>query len=71
MLSTAAILHLSHTVPQKLCFTVTDFNSYNTVSTGHIEGADKKNGRMTLPLGPGLGVKPNMDVLKQPLYVIN
>ena len=32
--STAAILHLAHSVPAKLCFTVTDFNSYNTVSKG-------------------------------------
>ena len=45
---TAAILHLSHSVPSKLCFTVTDFNSYNTVHTGTITGAEKRGGRMKL-----------------------
>ena len=67
---TAAILHLSHSVPSKLCFTVTDFNSYNTVHTGTISGAEKRSGRMRLPQGPGLGVQPNMDVLGEPEFVI-
>ena len=67
---TAAILHLSHSVPSKLCFTVTDFNSYNTVHTGTITGAEKRGGRMKLPQGPGLGVQPNMDVLGEPEFVI-
>ena len=67
---TAAILHLSHSVPSKLCFTVTDFNSYNTVHTGTIAGAEKRGGRMSLPQGPGLGVQPNMDVLGEPEFVI-
>ena len=67
---TAAILHLSHSVPSKLCFTVTDFNSYNTVHTGTIAGAEKRGGRMRLPQGPGLGVQPNMDVLGEPEFVI-
>ena len=67
---TAAILHLSHSVPSKLCFTVTDFNSYNTRHTGTIAGADKTGGRMALPAGPGLGVTPNFDVLGEPLFLI-
>ena len=41
------------------------------MSTGTLAGAAKKDGRMTLPLGPGLGVAPNMDVLGQPEFVIN
>ena len=69
-LSTAAILHLAHSVPSKLCFTVTDFNSYNTVHTGTITGAEKRDGRMRLPQGPGLGVTPNMEVLGEPEFVI-
>ena len=31
--------------------------SYNKVSTGKIAGAKMENGRMTLPLGVGLGIK--------------
>ena len=69
--STAAILHLSHNVQSKLIFTVTDFNSYNSVKTGNMTGAEKKNGKMTLPLGPGLGVEPNMEVLGDPVFVIS
>ena len=70
--STAAILHLAHSVPAKLCFTVTDFNSYNTVHTGTILGAvkDQAKGRMTLPAGPGLGVEPNYEALGEPLFII-
>jgi len=49
---------------------VTDFNSYNTVHTGTIAGAEKRDGRMKLPQGPGLGVTPNMDVLGEPEFVI-
>ena len=58
-------------MPAKLCFTVTDFNSYNTVSTGTMTGVRKAGGRMTLPQGAGLGVEPNMDVLGKPIFVIN
>ena len=61
---------MSHSVPSKLCFTVTDFNSYNTVPTGTITGAEQMDGRMKLPQGPGLGVRPNMDVLGEPEFVI-
>jgi len=62
-INTAAILHLAHSVPSKLQFTCTDFNSYNSVSTGRMEGAVMKDGRMMLPQGLGLGVEPNMEVL--------
>jgi len=69
-ITTAAILHLSHTAPPKLQFTVTDFNSYNKVSTGTISGAAKKAGLMMLPSGPGLGVTPNWEVLQKPLFTL-
>ena len=69
-ITTAAILHLAHTAPAKLQFTVTDFNSYNKVSTGTITGADKQDGLMKLPHGSGLGVTPNWEVLGKPLFTI-
>lgn len=70
-ITTAAILHLAHTVPAKLQFTATDFNSYNTVSTGKICGGEKTaGGRMVLPQGPGLGVEPDWASLGQPVFTV-
>ena len=72
-ITTAAILHLSGSAPPKLQFTSTDFNSYNTVKTGHIVGGDKCDGgrKMKVPtVLPGLGVSPNMDALKSPIFTI-
>ena len=72
-ITTAAILHLSGSAPPKLQFTSTDFNSYNTVKTGTITGGDKCDGgrRMKVPtVLPGLGVTPNKEVLKHPLFII-
>jgi L-alanine-DL-glutamate epimerase-like enolase superfamily enzyme len=70
-ITTAAILHLAHIAPEKLQFTVTDFNSYNRVRTGTISGAEKAGGLMGLPIGPGLGVVPDWEVLGKPLFTIN
>jgi L-alanine-DL-glutamate epimerase-like enolase superfamily enzyme len=66
---TAAIAHLAHSTPPELLFTATDFNSYVTVSTA--EGApQRKNGRLAAPTTPGLGVRPRMDILGQPVVVV-
>src|SRR4051794_25643369 len=60
--TTAAIAHLAHSTPEEFRFTSTDFNSYVTVSTA--EGAPARvNGYMSASRGPGLGVKPRMEVL--------
>jgi L-alanine-DL-glutamate epimerase-like enolase superfamily enzyme len=68
-LTTAAIAHLAHSTPPDFFFTSTDFNSYVTVSTA--EGApQRKNGRMSASTAPGLGVKPRMDVLGEPIVVV-
>jgi L-alanine-DL-glutamate epimerase-like enolase superfamily enzyme len=65
---TAAISHLAHSTPPEFLFTITDFNSYVTVSIA--EGAPRKaNGRLAAPLTPGLGVTPRMDVLGKPVLV--
>lgn len=66
---TAAIAHLAHSTPPECLFTSTDFNSYVTVSTA--EGAPKRvNGRMAASQEPGLGIRPRMEVLGDPVEVI-
>lgn len=66
---TAAIAHLAHSTPPELLFTSTDFNSYVTVSTA--EGApQRRDGRMSAPSTPGLGIAPREDVLGKPVLVI-
>ncbi|HRI11665.1 MAG TPA: mandelate racemase/muconate lactonizing enzyme family protein [Verrucomicrobiota bacterium] len=61
-ITTAAIAHLAHSTPEAFRFTATDFNSYVTVSTA--EGAPKReNGFMSAGTGPGLGIRPRLDVL--------
>ena len=68
-MTTAAISHLAHSTPTELLFTSTDFNSYVTVS--HAENAPQRvDGRMEASLAPGLGIEPKMDVLGEPLVVV-
>jgi len=69
-ITTAAILQIANTAPDKLQFTATDFNSYNKVRTGVMEGVVKTGGRMTCPTGPGLGVEPCWEVLGDPVFVV-
>jgi cis-L-3-hydroxyproline dehydratase len=69
-ITTAAIAHLAHSTPTEYLFTSTDFNSYVTVSTAR--GAPQRaNGRLAAPLAPGLGLEPRIDVLGQPVVVID
>jgi len=66
---TAAIAHLAHSCPPETFFTATDFNSYVTVSFA--DGAPKRvNGRMAASTAPGLGVTPKLDVLGEPVLVV-
>ena len=78
-INTSAILHLASSVPSQLQFTSTDFNSYNTVKTGEIlrgsSGSDfgglkDGKGKMGVPTGVGLGVKPNFEVLGEPVFSV-
>ncbi len=67
--TTAAIAALAHSTPPELLFTATDFNSYVTVSTA--EGApQRENGRMAASKAPGLGIEPRMEVLGDPVLVV-
>lgn len=65
---TAAIAHLAHSTPAQLRFTATDFNSYVTVSLA--EGAPRRvGGRMAASTEPGLGVRPRLEVLGDPVAI--
>jgi L-alanine-DL-glutamate epimerase-like enolase superfamily enzyme len=63
---TAAIAHLSHSTPERFRFSATDFNSYVTVQTA--TGAPQRdNGNMIASNKPGLGIKPDMKTLGEPV----
>ena len=66
---TAAIAHLAHSTPPEFLFSTTDFNSYVTVSFA--DGAPRRTGgRMSASTEAGLGIKPRLDVLGQPLVEV-
>ncbi len=61
-ITTPAIAHLAHSVPEEYRFTRTDFNSYVTVSSA--DGAPQRvQGFMEASREPGLGVHPKREVL--------
>jgi L-alanine-DL-glutamate epimerase-like enolase superfamily enzyme len=63
---TAAISHLAHSTPPDFLFSSTDFNSYVTQSIA--DGAPRRvNGRMAASTEPGLGIRPKLDVLGDPV----
>jgi L-alanine-DL-glutamate epimerase-like enolase superfamily enzyme len=63
---TAAIAHLAHSTPTQFLFSSTDFNSYVTVSFA--DGAPRRTGgRLAASREPGLGVRPDMAVLGEPV----
>lgn len=63
---TAAISHLAQSTPSNFLFSTTDFNSYVTQSIAE-NAPRRKEGRMSAPDEPGLGVFPRMDVLGKPV----
>jgi len=66
---TAAIAHLAHSTPAEFLFSATDFNSYVTVAFA--DGAPQRShGRLAASREPGLGVRPRMDVLGEPVMVV-
>ena len=62
----SAIAHLAHSTPERFRFSATDFNSYVTVSTAS-DAPKRENGKMKAGSLPGLGIKPNMEVLRDPV----
>ena len=68
-IATAAIAHLAQSTPTEFLFSTTDFNSYVTVSNA--TGApENRNGRMAASKAPGLGIRPRMDVLGDPVVIV-
>ncbi len=69
-ITTAAVAHLAQSTPEEFTFAATDFNSYVTVSTA--AGAPRRvAGRMAASERPGLGVKPRLEVLGDPVLEIS
>lgn len=65
-ITTAAIAHLAHSTPPELLFSSTDFNSYVTLSFA--DGAPRRrDGRLAASDEPGLGIRPRLDVLGEPV----
>lgn len=66
---TATIAHLAQSTPEEFTFSATDFNSYGTKDIA--EGAPKRvDGKMKASDAPGLGIKPIMDALGEPVLVV-
>jgi L-alanine-DL-glutamate epimerase-like enolase superfamily enzyme len=68
-IATAAIAHLAHSTPTEFLFSTTDFNSYVSVSTA--DGAPQRvKGRMAASKQFGLGIRPKMEVLGNPVVEV-
>ena len=66
---TAAIAHLAQSTPSRYLFSSTDFNSYVTVSFA--DGAPRRDGgRLAASKDPGLGVRPDLSLLGEPVISI-
>ena len=69
-IATAAIAHLAQSTPAEFHFQSSAFHEYHTVAIG--DGAPEvEDGWMRASDKPGLGVEPDMDVLGDPVAVIN
>ena len=69
-ISFAAIVHLAQTIPERNLRCILETRDMVKLKTadGAYEGAfDVVDGRVSAPKAPGLGVKPRVDVLGQPV----
>lgn len=66
-IATTAIAHLAHSTPEEWLFSVTDFNSYVTVSVAP-DAPQRHRGRLAAPEGSGLGITPDRSVLGTPVF---
>lgn len=68
-IATAAISHLAHSTPEKLRFSSTDFNSYNTLS--YSKGSpQRKNGSFIASNNYGLGLTINEKKIGKSIFTI-
>ena len=67
---TAAIAHLAQSTPEEFLFAATDFNSYGTKAIA--TGAPKRDrdGFMSAPDRPGLGIQPIPEALGKPVLSV-
>ena len=68
-ISTAAILHLAHSTPEKFLFSSTDFNSYNSFNYT-IESPKREGGCISASDKPGLGVILDEKIIIKPEFEI-
>ena len=61
-MTTVAIAHCTHSTPEEFRFSITDFNSYVTVSNA-TDAPQRDQGFMQASEAPGLGIEPRFDVL--------
>ena len=66
----AAISHLAHSTPPNVMLASSDFNSWHEPADTANYAPKRVNGRMSAPTRPGLGVDPMMELLGEPLLVI-
>lgn len=67
-IATAAIAHLAHSTPPEARLAATDFHNYNSIATA-TDAPSVREGQMTAPLEPGLGVSPEMETLGDPVMI--
>lgn len=66
-IDTAAMIHLSLSTPEQLRTHTVDFSSWVTVANA--EGVPvARNGTLSAPVGPGLGVYVHEPALGEPFY---
>jgi cis-L-3-hydroxyproline dehydratase len=68
-ITTAAIAHLAGSTQPASLFTSTDFNSYVDLSVAP-DAPRRKNGTLSVPRGPGLGITVDDSVLGKPLVSV-
>ena len=67
--TTAAIAHLAGSTRPEFLFTSTDFNSYNDTTLAD-DAPRRKNGRLAVPPGAGLGIHVDVKRLGEPIVRI-
>ncbi len=66
---TATIAHLAGSTPPEFLFTSTDFNSYIDVKVAE-DAPARKQGRLPVPSGPGLGIHVDEKILGTPVLTL-
>ncbi len=68
-ITTAAIAHLVGSTQPEFYFTSTDFNSYNDVHLAE-DAPKRKEGKLEVPSGPGLGISVDEKKLGKPVLTL-